>query len=67
MSNYISREQESELILINQFYTALKKKVTGQVINGVLVGCLLESELDEVYERFKQSEIGIPGESESER
>lgn len=59
MNKHISREQESELLLINQFYTALMKKMTGQVINGVLTGCLLESELKECYEQFKQSEIGI--------
>lgn len=47
-----STEQDS----VTSFYTALKKKMTGQVINGVLTGCLLESELKEVYEQFKQSE-----------
>lgn len=55
MTKYISREQECELYLINQFYTALMKKMTGQVINGVLAGCLLESELKEVYEQYQKS------------
>lgn len=59
MSRYVSREQESELIIINQLYTALKSKMTGQVINGVLTGCLLESELKEVYEQFVWSERDI--------
>lgn len=54
MDKYTSREQESELLLINQFYTALKAKMTGQVINGVLTGCLLESEIDEVYRQVKE-------------
>lgn len=54
MSKRISREQESELALIDQFYTALKAKMTGQVINGVLTGCLLESEIDEVYRQIKE-------------
>lgn len=67
MSKYISREQESELLLINQFYTALKAKMTGQVINGVLVGCLLESELKEVYEQYRQSITNSTQESDDEK
>lgn len=47
-----STEQDS----VTSFYTALMKKMTGQVINGVLTGCLLESELKEVYGEFVRSE-----------
>lgn len=42
---------------IDELYTALKAKMTGQVINGTLTGCLLESEIEEVYEQCKQSEV----------
>lgn len=37
----------------DQFYNLLKSKVTGQVINGVLIGCLTEDELEEAYREFK--------------
>lgn len=63
----ISRGQEPELLLINQFYTALKAKMTGQVINGVLTGCLLESELKEVYEQYRQSITNSTQESDYEK
>jgi translation initiation factor 2 beta subunit (eIF-2beta)/eIF-5 len=36
----------------SELYTLLKSRMTGQVINGVLKGCLLESELEEIYEQF---------------
>lgn len=38
---------------IDQFYNLLKSKLTGQVINGVLIGCLTEDELEEAYREFK--------------
>lgn len=37
---------------IKQFYNLLKSRITGQVINGVLTGCLLQSELEGVYAEF---------------
>lgn len=39
---------------VQSFYTALKAKMTGQVINGVLKGCILEHELEEAYEEFRK-------------
>jgi hypothetical protein len=36
---------------MDKLYSALKSRVTGQVINGTLTGVLLESELNEVYQQ----------------
>jgi hypothetical protein len=44
---------------LDELYSALKAKVTGQVINGTLTGVLLESELKEVYEQTRSKSIDI--------
>jgi hypothetical protein len=41
---------------LDQFYDLLKSKVTGQVINGTLTGVLLEFDLEEIYEKFRNPE-----------
>jgi hypothetical protein len=40
-----------EKMNMDKLYSALKSRVTGQVINGTLTGVLLESELNEVYQQ----------------
>lgn len=42
-----------EVDSVDQFYNLLKSKLTGQVINGVLTGCLTGDELEEAYREFK--------------
>jgi len=44
---------------IDHLYTELKSKVTGQVIDGVLVGVILESELEEIYESIRREQRTI--------
>ena len=39
----------------SEFYLLLKSKVIGRVINGTIDGCLLESELEEIYEQYCDS------------
>jgi hypothetical protein len=44
---------------IDYFYRLLKAKVTGQVINGTLTGCLLDYELEEIYEQIRSEQRSI--------
>lgn len=52
-SDYLDPIRKPKVDPAEQFYNLLKSKVTGQVINGVLIGCLTEDELEEAYREFK--------------
>lgn len=52
IDEWVGRTQDEDHV--QRFYIALKAKMTGQVINGVLKGCILEHELEEVYEEFRK-------------
>jgi hypothetical protein len=41
---------------LDELYSALKSKVTGQVIGGTLTGVILESELEELYEQIRREQ-----------
>jgi hypothetical protein len=40
---------------IEGFYALLKSKLIGRSINGLINGCILEGELEEIYEEFKRN------------
>lgn len=52
-SDYLDSIRKPKVDPVDQFYNLLKSKLTGQVINGVLIGCLTEDELEEAYREFK--------------
>jgi hypothetical protein len=41
---------------MEDFYNLLKSKMIGRVINGLIDGCILESELEEIYEQYCKSD-----------
>lgn len=40
---------------LTEFYELLKFSIKGRVVNGNMDGCILESELKEIYEHFRRS------------
>lgn len=42
---------------VEEFYNLLKASIKGRVINGTMDGCILESELKEIYEQL--SKLGL--------
>lgn len=40
---------------VDDFYNLLKSSIKGRVINGNMDGCILESELKELYEQIRRS------------
>lgn len=39
---------------VTEFYELLKSKIVGRVINGVIDGCILEKELEEIYDQYQR-------------
>lgn len=50
--NYIPVTLDSDT---EEFYNLLKASIKGRVVNGNMDGCILESELKEIYEQLRRS------------
>lgn len=53
--SYMTWEEVEESDALEEFYNLLKASIKGRVVNGNMEGCILESELKEIYEHFRRS------------
>jgi len=52
--SFMTWEESEDSDTLADFYNLLKSSMKGRVINGTMNGCILESELEEIYEQILQ-------------